>query len=743
MYQVILALQIISILIVIFSIASLLHFRLGMDARYLMLTAVCVLIYAVGYCGELLAENLQMAHLAMAFEFLGISYAGSLFALFICEYCNYKPSRNFWRFMMFFNTFIMAVSTTSFQKDLFFKKSQWIEDGTIPHVKYDFGPFYYIFIVVQLFLMVYCIAIISKYKKSVTKQSEKTRLVALTGICFVPMFGCISGVAMLDVGYDPVSFYLSLTIAFLTYILTHWKMVNVANQAYSSLFKDLDEGVIIADADHHFLDANVSAEFIFTELKTMEPGANLDEIEVPLCSFGKTDVFERNGRFYQSLAKPIIERRKQVGFLIVITDVSQMYVQIEEMQDLKEEADNANKAKSVFLANMSHEIRTPLNAIIGMAELSERETDTKVIKDYISQIKSSGKMLLDIICETLDLSKAESGKLDIIPEEFDMAGLLNGVINVINMRIGDKPVKFYVDVDPEMPARLFSDDVRIRQIMINFLGNAEKYTQTGSIIFKVDFDILEARKIMLKVSVSDTGSGIRQEDMDKLFMPFSQVDMKKNRRIVGTGLGLAISAKLLEEMEGTYAVESVYGVGSTFSFEVPINVLDPVPIAPCAERTVFETEKYRNFNLYNIAKEKTDEEIKKEKEEEPKFPEAKVLVVDDNKVNVKVLAAYLKQFEIKAEQCFSGVECLKMVEENEYDLIFMDHMMPEMDGAETASHIRKSEKEWNKRVPIVACSANVMKGADELFIESGMNDYISKPVQFDILRKKVIKYLDV
>lgn len=742
MYYFLIALQVFAIILAITSVTALLHYGAGIESRFLLLTSACAVIYTFGYLCEFIAGSVTQTLTSVAFEYLGVVFLGTIYLAFVCEYCEVKVRHTVWVAAVLVDIVLLAFAVTSGNHCLYFASAVWSDTGVIrPHVAFVCGPVYYIFVLVQFAYVVCAEVIVIRKIKKVVRDTEKKRLKTMAYTCILPGIGILFGQVWLSDEYDMTSFFVSVVAVYLTYMLTHWRKVNITNKAYSSLFKDLEEGVIVADVNHNYLDCNAAATYIFPEIREREAGVSLDDIDVPLCSFGKTDVFSRNGKFYQSLAKPIIEARKQVGYLIVISDVSALYEQVNEMQDLKEEADTANAAKSAFLANMSHEIRTPLNAIIGMAELSERETKPEVIRDYITQIKSAGKMLLDIVCETLDLSKAESGKLDIVPVEFDSYDLFNSVINVINMRIGDKPVKFLIDIDPEIPTRLFGDDIRIRQIMINFLGNAEKYTQSGSILLKIDFDILEARKINLKVSVADTGSGIKEEDMDKLFKPFSQVDMKKNRKIVGTGLGLCISAKLIDEMEGKHYVESVYGKGSTFSFEIPVSVITPDPMAPGCPRTVFETDKYQAFNLFNINKTENFE-VKEEPKEEPKYPWAKVLVVDDNKVNVKVLCAYLKQFDITAIQCYSGVDALKMVEQEEFDLIFMDHMMPEMDGAETASNIRKSDKEHNKTVPIVACSANVMKGADELFLESGMNDYISKPVQFEILKKKVIKYLE-
>ncbi len=741
MYTFVVVLQVVAVALSLYSLFCLIHFRLGVDARFLIMAAVCSGLYAFGYFAEMTARLISVALLAKSVEYLGLVFLCTMFAMFVGEYCSIKMPSKLWYVISTLDAIIFFLIMLGFDTNLFYRGVEWNYTGYGFHLTFIVGPGNIAFICLQGMLIGLSLATVIQKLSTVTKHSEKMRLIIILIMGITPVISLVLYYTGISQGYNPTSLFISITTVFLTFSLTHGKMVNVENRAYTSLYRDLDEGVIVADTDRHYLTSNASANFIFPQLRDWEAGHTMDDLPMQLCTFGRSDVFEVNGKYYTSLAKPILERRKQIGFLIIIDDVTLMQDQMNKMIELKDEAENANEAKSAFLANMSHEIRTPLNAIIGMAELAEREFETPKIKEYISQIRSSGKMLLDIICETLDLSKAESGKLDVIPSEFSTIELINAVVNVINMRIGDKPLKFYVDVNPNIPSVLFADGIRIRQIMINFLGNAEKFTRTGHISFNLDYEVADEHSIILKGSVEDTGSGISYEDMDKLFKPFSQVDMKKNRRIVGTGLGLAISAELLKQMDGTYGVTSEYGKGSVFSFQIPVNVIEKEPIAKGVERSVIDVNKYETFYLYgpeNSAK--TEPEAKEEPV--PKYPGARVLVVDDNKVNVKVLAAFLKQFDIVPDTCFSGIDAYNMSLEKKYDLIFMDHMMPDMDGAETAEKIRASEVEWNKTVPIVACSANVMKGADEIFLESGMNDYISKPVQFEILKKKIAKYLE-
>lgn len=737
-YYVVLILQLVGILLALYAVSTMIHFRLGMDSRYLLISACLVTIYSTGYLSEMTATNMETAIAAMGFQYLGAAFLGVTFSMFLCEYCRVKVKRKVWIVLSSLCIAFFLLAITGQYHELFFISYEWSTEGYHPHIETRSGIGFVLFYITQLILCINAFLLVIHLLRNETSKKEKQKIRLVLATCCFPLIGVIGVFSPKMEGYEPTSFLMALSIFFLTYFVTHFKMINVVNRAYSSLFRDLEEGVIIVDSDKNYLNSNAAVNYIFPEIKSWEPGHHMSDLDIDLCEFGRKPPFERNGRHFLSVSKPIIEQRKQVGYLIVINDVTELIFRMEEMERLMSEAENANQAKSAFLANLSHEIRTPLNAIIGMSEIAERETSVEVIKDYISQIRASGKMLLDLLCETLDLSKAEAGKLDLVPTEFDTLAFFNAVINVINMRIGEKNVDFLVDIDPDIPQTLLADDIRLRQILINFLGNAEKYTQSGSITLKVDFEIVSAKDILLMFSVKDTGQGIKEENIEMLFKPFNRVDMFKNRQIVGTGLGLAISAELIELMGGRYKAESVYGEGSEFSFEVPITVVSPNPMCLGIKREKIKTPKCRTFFLYGIKEEKKENDVI---EEMPKYKDARVLVVDDNKVNVKVLCAYLKQYDITADFCYSGPEAIEKAENKDYDLILLDHMMPGMDGSETASHIRESAKEWNHSVPIIACSANVIKGADEMFISSGMTDFISKPIQINILTRKIVKYL--
>ena len=397
---------------------------------------------------------------------------------------------------------------------------------------------------------------------------------------------------------------------------------------------------------------------------------------------------------------------------------------IEYEQKLKKAADvaiSADKAKSRFLAQMSHEIRTPINAVLGMNEMILREAKDDNIRDYSGDIQVAGKNLLSIINTILDFSKIEDGKMEIIPAEYDFPSVLNNLINSVAARAKAKSLDFNVDVDETLPVTLFGDDLRVSQVIINLLTNAVKYTEEGCISLSIKEFARDGKKITLDVDVSDTGIGIRAEDMDKLFESFGRLDEKRNRGIEGTGLGMAIVTKLLEMMGSELKVSSEYGVGSSFSFRIVQEIVNDEPIGKLNER--FErARKQESSREYLYA------------------PAASVLVVDDNEMNCKVAKNLMKQNGIVPDFAFSGEEAIGKIRKKFYNIVFLDHMMPKMDGIETLEHL-KVEKLIPEGTAVVALTANAVVGAKETYLNAGFDDYLSKPIEIEDLEAKLWKYL--
>lgn len=488
------------------------------------------------------------------------------------------------------------------------------------------------------------------------------------------------------------------------------------------------------------------------------------------------------------------------------------------------EIETAAKMKSDFLANMSHEIRTPMNAIVGMSDMALRETDLEMVKTHVRQIKRSSGMLLTIINDILDFSKIESGKMEINMNEYSPMQLVDDIVHILQTRIKGKQVALIVDVDPMLPGKLMGDEIRIKQIITNIANNAIKFTHEGKVHISVSCRDAGPRMKELRVSVKDTGIGIKEENLKKIFESFQQVDSKRNRNIEGSGLGLTISRNLLELMNGKLTVESEYGVGSTFSFilpqlelteEAPKTVKHPEKVDAlicvsnpyreqqmiqdlhrlgCQATTVGQAKKhwdayshifidydFLDEKFIELVNERTDDikvvvidgyvdshdspirnaaivnkplysynilrilnnevfMIHEDKDEMVEItftaPEAKILVVDDNEVNLAVCVGLLKPLNAQIETAISGAEAINMISNKMYDLVFMDHMMPEMDGIETTHIIRRMHPEYDD-VPIIALTANALENAKGMFLVEGMNDFMAKPIEFRVLLQMV------
>ena len=418
------------------------------------------------------------------------------------------------------------------------------------------------------------------------------------------------------------------------------------------------------------------------------------------------------------------------GLLLVLFVVSICYIvildsKVQEKEWLRLEkinAEKANKAKSNFLANMSHEIRTPINAIMGMNEMVLRECRDENIIEYSQNIQSASSNLLSIINDILDFSKIEAGKMEIVEVNYQLSSLLNDVINMIQVKANEKNLKFEININENLPSVLWGDEVRIRQVIVNILSNAVKYTKEGSVYFNVDGEI-KGSILCLKIAIKDTGIGIKEEDKAKLFSHFERLDIEKNRNVEGTGLGLAITYNLVQQMHGKLKVESEYEVGSTFTIYLPQQIENASPIGNFQE-------KYHSYM-----------KVRKGYHETFQAPNASVLVVDDNSMNLLVVKNFLKKTMVQVTTCQNGEDCLKLMQQNKYHIVFLDHMMPGIDGIETLKRSKQMQYNTSKDAVMIALTANAIVGVREMYLQEGFDDYLSKPVRGYELEAVLQKYL--
>jgi signal transduction histidine kinase/CheY-like chemotaxis protein len=411
-------------------------------------------------------------------------------------------------------------------------------------------------------------------------------------------------------------------------------------------------------------------------------------------------------------------------FSLETPEYQQLVETMEELRVANEKAQVANEAKTRFLARMSHEIRTPINAVLGMDEMILRESGEEQIIEYARNIESAGNTLLTIINDILDFSKIESGRMELYPVEYDLRDMLEKTRQIIAPRADDKHLQLVINCERSVPRRLVGDELRIRQILMNLLTNAVKYTKEGTVTLQIKWQKKNESEISLLASVEDTGIGIAPENQKLLFTSFERVDAENTHNIEGTGLGLAITKQMVELMDGKIGVYSTVGKGSLFYAELPQKVADWDPIGDLngEEPKEAQTEKNRYKEKFRA-------------------PKAKILVVDDLPMNLLVMQGLLKKTEVVIDTALSGAQTLQLCAEQKYDIIFLDQMMPEMDGTETLHRLKEIKDSPNTDTPVIVLTANAIDGAAEEYLAAGFDDYVSKPATGEVLENVLLKYL--
>ena len=706
---------------------------------------ILMLLFALtngAYLAIAVSTSLEEAVLANKISYLGGCFMPPIILFLICAICNYTI-RPWLRCLLYTYSAVVYFSVLTIGYSNIYYDRIYLEkfmDATV--LGHTYGPahklFYVIlygYLITQVVLLVYSLV----KKRAVSRYSLGALLIM--EVVTISLF--IAG-RIVNSNIEIMPLVYVIDGWFFLYMYQRGMIYNVEDNIAGSFAKQGTYGYIMLDTKLNYLGCNQTAGNIFPGISECVVDHSITKSpEMEVIStwideyFGnakKVFSYENKERHFEGRIESIMYGRKVCGYMVELRDdtdrwqninlISKHNAELREMtvqlEKAKEEAERANKAKSDFLARVSHELRTPVNAILGMNEMILRESDDDEICNYAYDAKNAALSLLSIINELLDSSKIESGMMEIIEENYHLGSVLNDLYSMVSIRAKEKELNLTFDVDEKIPRAYCGDAKRIKQVVLNILTNAIKYTTQGSVLLKVSCNKVEQEEAVLKFSVKDTGSGIQNENIEKIYDAFQRFDIEKNKNVEGTGLGMNIVQQFLKLMGSELKIVSEYGKGSEFSFEIVQKVVDAAAIGDFKEKNSYSAQEREQTKAFTA-------------------PDAKILLVDDNKMNIKVLKGLLKQNKVQTDDAISGKECLALAEQNTYDLIFIDHMMPEMDGIETL-HIMK-EKKLCENTPIIMLTANAIVGDRERYLAEGFDDFLSKPVIPQALNEMLLKYL--
>jgi signal transduction histidine kinase/ActR/RegA family two-component response regulator len=693
----------------------------SIQQKILLVGTICTFLDMTGYFLEIQSVSPEAARLSIKIEYIGTTMGLLSFLLFSCLYSSHLKDRHMKLIKGFYaadHIFILILVFTIDHNTLFFKAIDRVMQNGCYFWSIVPGPLYYWWVATTMVLGI-LITFITLQTALEHKGEKRPEYFLLCLASLNPIFLWFLRMTGVLGYYDPYPMSMMIMESFLVLVMYRYRLFDTVKTAKDRVIDDVKEGVLITDYNGEVIYSNREASRIFPELDWSDRQA----IEEKVFQFLEVhrDGFNLEGRHYQWQSGEIYDgNRRKAGVIYRISDITESYLYTKQLINLKEEAEHANEAKSAFLAHMSHEIRTPINAVLGMNEMILRESSSSAIREYALNIQNAGRILLSIINDILDLAKIESGQIEIVQSDYHLGKLLIDIENMVTMRAEESSLALHILADSKLPEMLHGDEKRIKQCIINFLTNSIKYTKEGKVTLQVGFTEAGKEMINLQVSVSDTGIGIQEDKLTLLFEPFVRLDRPENSNVEGTGLGLSITKSLIDRMGGSLCVESVYGEGSVFTFSIP--------------------QKVVGAELLGDYKEKSQRIAEKERE---KFiaPQARILAVDDNRVNITVARGLLKRLKVQFDSAMSGQECLDKINRMHYDIILLDHMMPGMDGVDTLHQMQKMECFIQEPSVVIALTANAVIGAKEGYLKEGFTDYLSKPIDYVKLEDMIRKYL--
>jgi len=723
MFEVLVTIQIIAIFVTICSMVYV--FRGGATyAQRLMLSFnIAAFVHNMGFLLELFAKTKEEAMVAVKVEYLGSSIVAIFFMMFICNYCGWKEHVLFERILLLCGCVVILMVWTNPMHGLYYREIGYTDSGAFPHLQFSYGPGFYFYMLACLVVpwaVVVWILILTIRKEKSTNRIKKLKLIILGATCALSAL-VLYLFKLFPEGYDPTPVALAVLFFVLVVFVWNRKDFDLTRTATETVLNSLGDGMITLDEEHNVLMYNDAVKYIFPTIDIRRSVSDIENFPVHILEGNEQEQFEIGERHYEGHLRALVDHEQIVrGYTVLIVDVTDTYLYIRELSEMREQAETANRAKSDFLANMSHEIRTPMNAIVGMSELVIEESKGHKIHDYACDIKTAALNLLSIINDILDLSKVEAGKMELVEDEYYVQDMIQESVNLVKIVAEQKGLQMKVAVADNIPCKLYGDVGRIRQILINIINNSIKFTKEGYVSLTVSGQECEEGNITLKFVIKDTGIGIKKENISAIFEAFRQLDMNRNRKIEGTGLGLAITKQLVTLMQGDIQVESEYEKGTEFTICIKQRVIDKRTIRELTgSRQVVQSHKSGTFVS----------------------PDYRILVVDDNTMNRKVVSGMLKVHRFIIDAASGGKEAIELVRAHRYDLILMDHMMPEMDGMEATKIIRSECKETAEGTIIVVLTANAIQGAREEYLKNGFDDFLSKPFERVQLQELLEKWV--
>ena len=725
MYNILLTLQIIA-LILSFTCAAVLLTQKGSEVTKLILVGcLCVFVQNAGYLLEMRSDNLDEVMIAIRAEYIGASFIATMSMLFVFRYCRVKVIP--WiKYMLLGIDVVVLLCVWAYEyTPLYYTNVYFSEGGVFPHVVLGKGVLYIVFMITLYSELIAGLVVASVLALRTTDPNMKKnyRLLVISNI--IPLGFYIAGVCNMIDGYDPAPLGGAVGMIIFCANLIFRRVFDVVETAHENILMELDDAIVVLDYRRGFQEANKAAINLFPELGKTPYGELVNSKDF-------YDLFERKdinevlieGRYYDVHINELYARSGMnsnfIGYSIIFFDITDAKKQVDKMNELRIAADSASQAKSAFLANVSHEIRTPINVVQGMSEVIMRDYDDPKLLEYADNIRTSADQLLDLINGILDFSKIESGKVTLANAEYRVDEFFRDIIMVFEHKGNESDLSFTTDIATDIPSILYGDSLRIRQVATNLLSNAFKYTRVGGVTLRARFEKLSEEKGNLIFSVEDTGIGIRKDEIDKIFEVFVRLDERLNRSVEGTGLGLNITKQLVELMGGEIKVYSEYGKGSVFTVILPqfVRTKHGETIGELTHQDVVVKRTSVGFEA----------------------PDARVLIIDDSKTNLIVAKALLRDTKAQITTGISGDECLDYVIREHFDVIFLDHRMPGMDGVETLAKMQMMDHKCIN-TPVIMLTANAMSDARDFYLRKGFADFISKPITEQSICRMLLKYL--